>query len=283
MTDAENHHRVLITGAAGNIGTVLRAGLPAHGWVPRSFDLTAVADPAPGEQTVVGDVTDADAVHSAMDGVAAVVHLAGIAGEAPYDEIRRVNIDGTHQVFDAARLAGVRRVVFASSNHAVGFAGRTHLLPAEIPPRPDTFYGLSKAFGEALGQLYADRYGMDVVALRIGSFRDLPSQPRHLSTWLSPEDCVRLVHAALSAHHRGFAAVYGISANTRGWWDHTPGHALGYHAEDDAEEYAEEILAEHGEIDRTAVEYTRVGGEYCRPEFDVEPIRRLWESGTTRR
>ena len=138
-----------------------------------------------------------------------------------------------------------------------------------MPPRPDTYYGLSKVFGEALGRLYVDRYGLEVVCLRIGSWDDRPTTPRHLSTWLSPADGVRLLHAALSAPDVGFTVVYGISANTRAWWDLAPARALGYLSVDDAEDYAEEILAEHGEPDPADPEHAFLGGDFAGPEYDV--------------
>jgi uronate dehydrogenase len=262
--------RVLVTGAAGRIGRAACPGLAARGWRVRGLDrrpldeVAGLADPP-----VVAELADAAALERATAGMDAVVHLAGRAGEAPFAEILEANIDGTYQVLEAARRSSVPRVVYASSNHAVGFTPRSDLLGVDLPPRPDTYYGLSKAFGEALGRLYADRYGMEVVCLRIGSWRDRPTTPRHLSTWLSPADGVRLLHAALSAPDVGFAVVYGISANTRAWWDLAPARALGYLSVDDAEDYAEEILAEHGEPDPADPEQAYVGGDFAGPGYDA--------------
>ena len=201
------------------------------------------------------------------------MHLAGISSEAPFADVLGANIDGTYQVFDAARRAGVRRVVFASSNHAVGFTPRTRLATVDLPPRPDTYYGVSKVFGEALGRLYVDRYGMQVVCLRIGSWQDRPETPRHLSTWLSPSDGIRLLHAALTAPDVEFAVVYGTSANTRGWWDLRPARALGYRPVDDAEDYAAAVLAEHGEPDPAAADNALLGGDFAGPEYDADRLR----------
>lgn len=266
--------RVLVTGAAGTIGRAACPGLAARGWRVRGLDrrpldgVDGLTDPP-----VVTDVRDGAAVGQAMSGVDAVVHLAGISGEAPFPEILAANIEGTYQVFDAARRAGVQRVVFASSNHAVGYTPRSELAGVDLPPRPDTYYGVSKVFGEALGRLYVDRYSMQVVCVRIGSWVDRPATPRHLSTWLSPADGVRLLHAALSAPAVDFAVVYGISANTRAWWDLAPARALGYLSVDDAEDYAEEILAEQGEPDPANPEHARLGGEYAGPAFDAPATR----------
>ena len=252
---------VLVTGAAGIIGRTACAGLAARGWRVRGLDVRPL-DGVSGLDgpPVIADVQDGAAIERACAGMDAVVHLAGISGEASFPEILAANIDGTYQVFDAARRAGVERVVYASSNHAVGFTPRTELLDIDVPPRPDTYYGVSKVFGEALGRLYVDRYGLQVVCLRIGTWQDRPTAPRHLSTWLSPSDGVRLLHAALSAPDVGYAVAYGISANTRAWWDLAPARALGYLSVDDAEEYAEQLLAGGDDADAGS---DRVGGPYA--------------------
>jgi uronate dehydrogenase len=266
--------KVLVTGAAGQIGRTACPGLAARGWRVRGLDrrpldgVDGLSDPP-----VVADVRDAAAVERATAGMDAVVHLAGISGEAPFAQILDTNIDGTYQVFDAARRAGVPRVVFASSNHAVGFTPRSELVPVDVPPRPDTYYGVSKVFGEALGRLYTDRYGLEVVCVRIGTWQDRPTAPRHLFSWLSPADGVRLLHAALTAPDVDFAVVYGISANTRAWWDLAPARALGYLSVDDAEDYAEEILAEHGEPDLASPEYARLGGRFADPAREAPRAR----------
>lgn len=258
--------RVLLTGAAGQIGGLLRQGLPAAGWSLRSLDIADLGQAGPDEEVVLADVTDLEALTDATAGCDAVVHMGGVSGEASYEEIRRVNIDGTYYAFEAARRAGASRVVFASSNHAVGFTPRTARAGIDVRLRPDTFYGVGKVAGEALGSLYADRYGLDVVCLRIGSQLPRPTRPRHLSTWLSDGDVVRLVGAALSAPAPGFAVVYGISANTRAWWDLEPGRALGYQPVDDAEVYAAQILAEQPDPDPTD---DFLGGEFTGPDYDL--------------
>jgi len=259
---------VLLTGAAGSIGTVLAHELPAYGHRLRLLD----SKPIDADDTVLADLTNdagSAALDAAMDGLESVVHLAAIPTEAPFADILRVNIDGTYRVFDAARRAGVRRIVYASSNHAVGFTPRAPMVGVDVPPRPDTYYGLSKVFGEALGRLYADRYGLEVACLRIGSFAERPTSHRHLSTWLSHGDAVRLLHAGLSTPDLTYAVVYGISANTRAWWDLAPGHRLGYHPVDDAETYAAQIVAEHGQPDLGARTEAFLGGEYTDQRYDT--------------
>jgi uronate dehydrogenase len=263
---------VLVTGAAGRIGTVLRGGLPERGWAVRCLDVVPVTDVRPGEEHVVADVTDLAAMSDAAQGADALVHLAGIATESTWPAILHANIDGTYAALEAARRAGIGRVVLASSNHATGYTPRPGsglLAEADAPPRPDTYYGVSKVTMEALGSLYSDRYGLDVVCLRIGSAFAEPTTTRQLSTWLSPSDTVALVDAALRAPSPGFAVVWGVSDNTRNWWDLTAARALGYEPADDAEIYAAALIEAHGEPDPADPVHARVGGENTLPEFDA--------------
>ena len=270
MTDV-----VLVTGAAGRIGTVLRGGLPERGWALRSLDVVPLTEVRPGEEHTVADVTDLAAMVDAATGASAVVHLAGIATESTWPAISHANIEGTYCALEAARRSGVRRVVLASSNHATGYTprpGQGLLTEADAPHRPDTYYGVSKATMEALGSLYVDRYGLDVVCLRIGSALPEPTALRHLSTWLSPADTVGLVDAALRAPSPGFAVIWGVSGNTRRWWDLTAARALGYDPQDDAEPFAEALVEVYGEPDPADPVHARVGGEYTLPSFDAEHV-----------
>ncbi|MFI5648955.1 NAD-dependent epimerase/dehydratase family protein [Kitasatospora sp. NPDC051705] len=240
----------------------LRELLPAYGYRLRCFDRL----PVPGEpDAITADLGDAEALAAATRGVDAVVHLAGIPGEAPFADILAANIDGTHRLYEAARAAGVRRIVHASSNHAVGFTERPAdgaTVPVDTPQRPDTYYGLSKCFGENLASLYADRHGTETVSLRIGSFADEPHSIRMLATWLSPGDCARLVHAALTGPVAGHVVAYGISANTRAWWDLASARALGYRPQDDAEAFAADLIAKHGELPPDEPEFHYLGGHF---------------------
>ncbi|MFI1795805.1 NAD-dependent epimerase/dehydratase family protein [Streptomyces sp. NPDC020379] len=253
---------VLVTGAAGGIGTFLRELLPGHGHRLRLFDRRPV-EGEPG--AVTAELHDDKALRAAMAGVDAVVHLAGIPLEAPFEEILRSNIEGTYRLYEAARLEGVRRVVLASSNHAVGFtpvpAEGAPPVPVTTPHRPDTFYGLSKCFGEDLAALYWHRHGIESVCLRIGSCFRAPRSARMLATWLSPGDCARLAHAALTAEGVGHTVVYGSSANTRLWWDLSGARALGYEPLDDSEPYAAELLAAEDGGPRPGDAW--LGGPFC--------------------
>ena len=236
--------RLLVTGAAGNMGRLLRPRLARPGRILRLVDVGEQQPAGDGEEVLTASVTDAAAMAGACAGADAVLHLGGISLEAPWEEILAVNIDGTRTVLDAARAAGVRTVILASSNHAAGYHTRaTEPLPADVAARPDTYYGMSKAAMEALGRLYADRYGLVVVCVRIGSCFPEPGNARGLATWLSPDDCARLVEAALALDEPGFRLVWGISRNTRRWWSLAEGEAIGYHPVDDAEVYADRYPA----------------------------------------
>ena len=269
--------RVLVTGAAGSIGTVVCAGLIDRGHDVVGLDTAAETEGFAGPW-FTADCADPDAVSAVFDEVEgsgpldAVVHLASIPTEASLPVILESHVVTTAALLDAMVAHGVSRIVYASSNHAVGRAPRSDLLQTETPPRPDTFYGVGKVAAEALLQLYADRHDLDVVAARIGSFLPQPETRRHLSTWLSHDDAVRMVDACLTTPAPGFAVLYGISANTRAWWDLEAGRALGYDPQDDAESFAEAIEATpESEDDR--VDAAHVGGPfvtevYYRPALD---------------
>ncbi|MFF8946230.1 NAD-dependent epimerase/dehydratase family protein [Streptomyces sp. NPDC014864] len=254
---------VLLTGAAGGIGTLMRDLLPDHGHALRLLDVRPIEEEP---DAITADLADRDALRGAVRGVDAIIHLAGIPLEAPFGKILGVNIEGTYNLYEAAREEGVRRIVFASSNHAVGCTPRPGdddpLIPVDTPHRPDTFYGLSKCFGEDLAQLYWDKHGLETVSVRIGSCLPEPTDVRMLSIWLSPGDCARLFHAALTAEHVGHTVVYGSSANTRLWWDLSTARALGYEPRDDSEPYAGKLIAEQGELDSGNPAHARLGGEF---------------------
>lgn len=234
---------MLITGAAGDIGSCLREGLRP---LADELVLTDVRplEPVAGERFVQADLVDRDALARTAHRVDAVVHLGGIPTEASFDELLGPNLVGTFNVFEAARGSGVPRVVFASSNHAAGFYPVEEILTGREAPRPDTLYGVTKAYGEALGHMYVDKFGLEVICIRIGGFLERPHQVRDLSTWLSHGDAVRLFVACLTAPDVGFRVVYGASANTRLHWDLSPARELGYEPQDDAERYAGDVVGE---------------------------------------
>jgi nucleoside-diphosphate-sugar epimerase len=232
--------RILITGASGIVATLLRPRLRGAGRVLRLLDITAPSG-TDSDEVMTGSVTDPETMAVACHDVDAVVHLAGHSRENSWAETVQVNITGTQTVLEAAQQAAVPRVILASSNHAVGFREATGDLPADSTPRPDTFYGVSKAAIEALGSLYHSRFGMDVICIRIGSCFERPPGMRGLATWLSPDDAGRLFEACLTFPSPGYRVVWGVSDNTRRIYSLAEAQALGYHSLDDAEKFAAEI------------------------------------------
>jgi uronate dehydrogenase len=264
---------IVITGAAGLIGAMLRPRLARAGRVLRVVDAAGLRA-GPGEEAVHASITDMDAMTAALAGADAVIHLAAISGEASWEKILEVNIHGTYVVFEAARRAGVARVIFASSNHAVGFSPRSAFpVPDYAFPAPDTYYGAAKVTGEALAALYHHRYGLDAVCVRILTCAERPDSVRGLSTWLSPDDAGRLFEACLAVPSPGFRVIYGVSANTRGGWvSLAEARSLGYAPQDDAEVHAAEVIAALGEPQPGDPVFRYLGGEFCLPAFDA-PIR----------
>lgn len=257
--------RILVTGADGGIGRMMRTRMRRDGRVLRLLDLAEQAPASSGEpvELINGSVTDPEVMRAACEGADALIHLGGHSRETTWAEILEVNIKGTQTVLDAAREAGVSRVILASSNHSVGFRGVDEAgesgLPSDSSPRPDTYYGVSKAAMEALGSLYHSRFGMDVVAVRIGSCFEtpLPLGARGLTTWLSPDDCARLFEACLSAPSPGYRVIWGVSANTRGIFSLAEAEALGYHPLDNAEAFADQLVS------GTVTPERYVGGGFC--------------------
>lgn len=234
---------VLYTGGTGRMGRVIREGLAGRYERVVLYARSTPDEPLhPGEEVVLGDLSDLDRLTEAAAGADVIVHLGGVADEASYEEIRTANIDGTYHVYEAARRAGVRRVVYASSNHIVGFHPASEILDETASLRPDTYYGVSKAFGEATASLYHDKWGVESVLLRIGTFRPAPEDQRQLALWLSWPDGVELVRCSIENGPVGCQVVYGCSANTTRWWNADAGWAaIGFIPKDDAADHAEAV------------------------------------------
>ncbi|WP_229871244.1 NAD-dependent epimerase/dehydratase family protein [Streptomyces phaeofaciens] len=215
------------------------------------------------------DLRDAAAVESALAGADRVLHLGGVPDEAPLPDLLEANVLGTHHVLEAARRTGIKRVVLASSNRVTGFYPAGHLTGPQEPVRPDGLYGVSKVAVEALGQLYADKFGLSVICLRIGSFERTPTDPRHLATWLSPRDAVGYIRAALAAPSTTrFVTAYAVSANTRRFWKLPDVTELAYVPVDNAEVHAAEIPG-----DLSADPSATQAGLYAAPEFTLKHLR----------
>ena len=254
--------RLLLTGAAGTLGRSLRAGLAAHCTTLRLSDIAPLGEAAAHEELQPCALEDRAAVHALLQDVDAVVHFGGIATEASFDALLPANITGVYNLFEAARRQGVRRIVLASSNHAVGAYPQTQLLDATVPSRPDTLYGATKAWAETLAQLHWDRHGIETVSLRIGSATPEPQNRRMLATWISPGDLLRLVVAALTAPAVGHRIVYGMSASAQPIWDPAAAAAIGYRPRDSSEPWRAALEAADPQPDATAPLLRFHGGDY---------------------
>lgn len=257
-------NRILLTGAAGLLGRELRAALAPKVSLLRSTDITALDGAADNEELVQADLGDPKAAAELVRGIDAIVHFGGISKEADFDTVARVNINGFHSLYEAARLAGVKRVVFSSSVHAIGFYDQTAVIDAQAPYRPDSYYGIAKVFGESLAQLYWDKHGLETVSLRIGSCEPKPSNRRHLLTWLSFADMIQLVERSLTVPRVGHMIVYATSDNRASFWDNKYAAPLGYRPADSADDYTAEIFANDPTPDGGAIVNRYQGGVFVR-------------------
>ena len=264
--------RILITGAAGAIGRRLREDIRGLYPLVRLADRVPVAPARDGEETVLADLTDLAVCETMCQGVDGIVHLGGQAVEADWETVLQANIIGTYNLYEAARRQGVQRVVFATTNHVIGFYWRTQRIDHQVPPRPDSRYGVSKAFGEALGRLYADKHGLRVLNIRIGNLGERPLDRRRLSIWISPRDFLKLVRIGLEHPEIHYEVVYGVSENDRTWWDNANAYRLGYQPEDESEPFAPEVLAHEPPVTDEVAELFQ-GGPFCSAEFTGDPER----------
>jgi uronate dehydrogenase len=256
--------RLLLTGAAGGLGKELRPRLRRRCSLLRVSDIAAMAAAGEGEEVVQVPLEDRAGVDALVQGMDAIVHLGGISTEQPFDAIVQANIIGTYNVYEAARRHGVRRIVFASSNHVTGFYRQDEVIDATMPKRPDGYYGLSKAFGEDLARFYFDRYGIETVCLRIGSSFPEPKDRRMLATWLSYDDLERLVVASLTAPVAGHSIVFGMSDNTTTWWDNTHARHIGFRPQDSSERWRASREAAQPTLDRGDPAVIYQGGAFVR-------------------
>lgn len=256
--------RLLLTGAAGGLGRVLRPRLKAYCDTLRLSDIADLGSAAPGEELRPVRLEDRAGVLSLLDGVNAVVHLGGVSTEQHFDLILQANIVGTYNLYEAARKHGVKRIVFASSNHVTGFYRQDEVIDTQAPMRPDGHYGISKAYGENLAQFYFDRYGIETVSLRIGSSFPEPKDRRMLATWMSYDDLERLVMASLTAPVVGHSVIYGMSDNTTTWWDNTAARHIGYRPQDSSETFRAAVEARQPTIDFNDPAVLYQGGAFVR-------------------
>lgn len=256
--------RLLITGAGGSLGRVCRDRLTHLARVIRVSDLSDLGPAAPHEEVVACDLSDKSGVEALVAGCDGIVHLGGQSVEAPWDVVRDANIEGVVNLYEAARKASVApRIAFASSNHAIGFYNQSQRLDANAPTRPDSLYGVSKVFGEALASMYHDKFGIETALIRIGSCFPEPRTHRMLSTWLSHDDFVRLLERIFTVRRLGCPVIYGASDNSSSWWDNREVGYIGWRPEDNAEVFRERLDAEIAPPGPRDAEALYQGGRFC--------------------
>jgi uronate dehydrogenase len=261
---------VLLTGASGNLGRMLAKALAAEGWSLRLTDITPFPDAVPAGATFTrADLNDGVTMLRLAEGCAAIVHLGGVSVERPFEEVLGPNIRGLFHIYEAARRERAR-VIFASSNHSIGFHERTESIGADTQFLPDGFYGLSKAYGELMGRLYWFKHGVESVFIRIGSCFPEPTNARMLSTWLSYPDLARLVVRCVMTEKVGCRAVWGASANERmTWWRDDDRDAVGWTPLDSADPYARQL---EGKVSGDPIEERYMGGNFCALDYSrAEP------------
>lgn len=265
-TAVKTHPRILLTGAAGGLGQALRSRLHQNCDVLRLSDKVDLGAPRANEECVIANLDQASQVDVAVAGCQAIVHLGGISVEAPFEAIMQANILGVYHLYEAARRHGVKRVIFASSNHVVGFYRQGETITADHPPRPDSFYGVSKAFGEDLSRFYFDRWGIETACVRIGSSFPEPKDRRMLATWLSYDDLHRLVSACLSTPVLGHSIVFGMSNNAVTWWDNSRARHVGFVPADTSDVFRDAVFARTPTPDLSDPAALYQGGAFVRAD-----------------
>ena len=263
---------ILMTGAAGGVGSHLRRELAAHYRFVLS-DIQPIVELKANETFIAANLTEPAALAPLMHGIDSIIHLGGFSVEGDWNTILQTNIIGTHNLFEAARHARVKRLIFASSNHAVGFYQRDQIIDDRVVPKPDSRYGVSKVFGEALASLYADKYGMQMLCMRIGNVHDRPLDRRRLAIWCSPRDLAQLTTIGIEHPDIRFEIVYGCSDNARAWWDNGNARRRGYHPQDRSEDYATEILAREPAQSNDARADQFQGGAFVSAEVGGDPFK----------
>jgi uronate dehydrogenase len=258
-----DYHRILITGAAGSLGSHLRTGLAPLAETLRLVDVKPMGEAAPNEEVVVCDLADKAAALEVTRDCDAILHFAGHPREHSFEEVLAETLPAAYHVYEGARRHGCRRVVYASSIHAVGFHAVEDVPDTRVPHRPDTFYGLTKTFVEDLASLYWDKFGLESVCLRICSCFPEPSDRRMLWSWLSFADCVRLTEAALLAPRVGFSVIYGISDNAARAVSNSQAAHIGFRPQDSADGFAAAVLARTERPDPASVATRVVGGSFA--------------------
>jgi uronate dehydrogenase len=266
--------KVVLTGAAGGVGTMSRPFLRQQIDQLVLSDIAEIGDVQAGETFVRADITDLADMERLLTGADGLIHLGGQSVEGDWDAVLNLNIIGLYNAYEAARRQGVKRIVFATTNHVVGFYRRQRTIDDTVMPRPDSRYGVSKAFGEAMGRMYADKHGIGVFNIRIGNCDFQPLDIRRLSIWLHPEDFAQLCMIGLTHPEIHYEVVYGASRCVRSWWDNSNAYRLGYRPKHDSEDYAEHAHAEAEKNPEDPITHQFQGGTFPAAEFtgDVKRI-----------
>ncbi|EAU39749.1 hypothetical protein FP2506_13479 [Fulvimarina pelagi HTCC2506] len=259
--------KLLITGAGGGLGALLRGNLSDVAKTVRLSDIVDIGSPGAKEEVISCDLSDRDAVKALVEGCDGILHLGGVSVEKSFDTILPANIVGVYNLYEAARAAGMPRILFASSNHTIGYYTQDTHLTADVPLRPDGLYGVSKCFGEAIANLYHDKFGQETAIVRIGSCFAEPRDHRMLSTWMSPSDFVSMIECVFRVPRLGCPVIWGVSDNDGRWWDNSAAAYLGWRPRDNSEAYRRKIDAEQARPAPDAPDAVYQGGK-----FTAEPI-----------
>lgn len=267
--------KIVLTGAAGRLGGYLRKPLAAKCKTLVSTDIAPLTDPLiKGESFVQADLADYAKMSEIIKGADMVVHFGGHPDEKPFEDILHANIIGCYNIWQAAHEAGVRRIVYASSIHAVGLHPKTTAINIHTPHRPDSYYGLAKCFAEDMAKLYWDKKGLEAVCLRILSCANVTNS-RALGSWLSYDDLIHLVERAVDTPTTGFAVIYGVSNNDRSPVDNSGASFLGYRPRDNAEQFAEDILANAPDPDPRDPDQMMHGGPFATTDLGESGVAKL--------
>ena len=255
--------KILLTGAAGGLGKELRTRLNNFRDTIRLSDISDLGQAQDNEEIVYCDLSDFDSVLGLLEGVDEIIHLGGVSIEDTFANILNANLIGTYNIYEAARQQGIKRILFASTNHTIGFHNRETLLDASSELRPDSIYGVSKGYGELMARYYYDKFNIESACVRIGSSFAKPLDRRMMDTWLSFEDLTSLVKRIFEVDRLGYAIIYGVSNNRCVWWDNKKVSYLGWHPKDSSEIFADEPYIRDEVVDPNEARTQYQGGRFA--------------------
>lgn len=254
--------RLLLTGASGGMAADIRPLLSQLADTVVLSSRKPIEDLAPHEVSLTADLSNPEEVRAVVEGCDAIIHLAGYSVEGPFNKILEANIQGVYNLYEAARVSGQPRILFASSNHVVGYYPQDARLKGDVLHRPDSLYGVSKSFGESLARFYFEKFAQETAIVRIGSCLEKPTNHRMLSTWISLRDFIQLADRVFNVPRLGCPIIYGASDNDRSWWDNSDVGYLGWSPQDNSEQFAPEIYAACPNPDPNAARHKYQGGDF---------------------